>query len=199
MADDLLLEIDGRDVKVSHPDRVLFPDRGETKIDLIRYYEAVRAPLLATMGGRPVMLQRFRDGAGGDSFFQKRVPKNAPSWLETTTVSTPNGTESNAMVVADVGHVAWAVNLGCLGFHVWPSHAPDVDVTDELRIDLDPSPGVTFPMVREAATEVRALLQEHDITAYPKTTGSRGIHIYVRLRPEQDSYVVRAAAVASRA
>ena len=196
MADDLLLEIDGRDVKVSHPDRVLFPDRGETKIDLIRYYEAVRAPLLATMGGRPVMLQRFRDGAGGDSFFQKRVPKNAPSWLETTTVSTPNGTESNAMVVADVGHVAWAVNLGCLGFHVWPSHAPDVDVTDELRIDLDPSPGVTFPMVREAATEVRALLQEHDITAYPKTTGSRGIHIYVRLRPEQDSYVVRAAAVA---
>jgi DNA ligase D len=196
VADDLQLDIDGRTVKVSSPDRVLFAERGETKLDLIRYYESVRDPLLATMGGRPVMLQRFRDGAGGDSFFQKRVPKNAPAWLETTTVSTPNGTESNAMVVADVAHVAWAVNLGCLGFHVWPSHAPDVDVTDELRIDLDPSPGVTFPMVREAATEVRALLDEHGITAYPKTTGSRGIHVYVRVRPEQDSYVVRAAAVA---
>ena len=196
MADDLQLDVDGRTVKVSHPDKVLFADRGETKLDLIRYYEAVREPLLATMGGRPVMLQRFRDGAGGDSFFQKRVPKNAPEWLETTTVSTPNGTESNAMVVADVGHVAWAVNLGCLGFHVWPAHAPAVDLSDELRIDLDPSPGVTFPMVREAATEVRALLAEHGIASYPKTTGSRGIHVYVRLRAEQDGYVVRAAAVA---
>jgi DNA ligase D len=196
VADDLQLDVDGRTVTVSHPDKVLFGDRGETKLDLIRYYEAVRGPLLATMGGRPVMLQRFRDGAGGDSFFQKRVPKNAPEWLETTTVSTPNGTESNAMVVADVGHVAWAVNLGCLGFHVWPSHAPEVDVTDELRIDLDPGPGVTFGMVQEAASEVRRLFADHDITGYPKTTGSRGIHIYVRLRPEQDSYVVRAAAVA---
>ena len=197
MADDeLQLEIDGREVRVSHPGKVLFAERGETKLDLIRYYEAVREPLLATMGGRPVMLQRFRDGAGGDSFFQKRVPKNAPAWLETTTVSTPNGTESNAMVVADVAHVAWAVNLGCLGFHVWPSRAPDVDRTDELRIDLDPGPGVTFPMVQEAAAEVRSLLDEHGITSYPKTTGSRGIHIYARLAPEQDSYVVRAAAVA---
>ena len=196
MTEDLLLELDGRDVKVSHPDKVLFADRGETKLDLIRYYEAVREPLLATMGGRPVMLQRFRDGAGGDSFFQKRVPKNAPTWLETTTVSTPNGTESNAMVVADVAHVAWAVNLGCLGFHVWPSRAPDVEVVDELRIDLDPGPGVTFPMVQEAAAEVRALLDEHGVAGFPKTTGSRGIHIYARLRPEQDGYAVRAAAVA---
>ena len=196
VAKDLQLEIDGRDVKVSHPDKVLFAERGETKLDLIRYYEAVREPLLATMGDRPVMLQRFRDGAGGDSFFQKRVPKNAPAWLETTTVSTPNGTESNAMVVADVGHVAWAVNLGCLGFHVWPSHAPDVDVTDELRIDLDPSPGVSFPMVQEAAAEVRTLLAEHDIASYPKTTGSRGIHVYARLLAAQDGYAVRAAAVA---
>jgi DNA ligase D len=194
--DDLQLEIDGRDVKVSHPDKLLFPQRGETKLDLIRYYEAVRVPLLATMGGRPVLLQRFPSGAGGSSFFQKRVPKNAPKWLETTTVSTPNGTESNAMVATDVGHVAWAVNLGCLGFHVWPSHAPDVDVADELRIDLDPGPGVTFPMVQEAAAEVRRLLDEHEVASFPKTTGSRGIHIYSRLAPEQDSYAVRAAAVA---
>jgi len=196
VADELHLDIDGRDVKVSHPDKLLFADRGETKLDLIRYYQAVREPLLATMGGRPVLLQRFPSGAGGDSFFQKRVPKNAPKWLETTTVSTPNGTESNAMVAADVGHVAWAVNLGCLGFHVWPSVAPDVDVTDELRIDLDPGPGVTFAMVQEAASEVHRLLDEHDVAGYPKTTGSRGIHIYARLLPEQDSYAVRAAAVA---
>jgi DNA ligase D len=195
-ADDLQLGIDGHEVTVSHPDKLLFATRGETKLDLIRYYEAVREPLLATMGHRPVLLQRFPHGAGGDSFFQKRVPKNAPSWLRTTTVSTPNGTESNAMVAEDVGHVAWAVNLGCLGFHVWPAHAPDVDTTDELRIDLDPSPGVTFPMVQEAASEVRALLDEHGVAGFPKTTGSRGIHVYVRLLPEQDGYAVRAAAVA---
>lgn len=193
----LVVEIDGRDVTISHPDKLLFPERGETKLDLIRYYEAVREPLLATMGGRPVMLQRFPSGAGGPSFFQKRVPKNAPKWLETTTVSTPNGTESNAMVVADVAHVAWAVNLGCLGFHVWPSRAASPEYADELRIDLDPGPGVTFPMVAEAAAEVRRLLDDHGIVGYPKTTGSRGIHIYARLALEWDPYAVRFAAVAA--
>jgi DNA ligase D-like protein (predicted polymerase) len=148
------------------------------------------------MGGRPVMLQRFPSGAGGPSFFQKRVPKNAPKWLETTTVSTPNGTESNAMVVGDVAHVAWAVNLGCVGFHVWPTHADAPDIADELRVDLDPGPGVTFPMVQEAAAEVRTLLDEFGVAAFPKTTGSRGIHIYARLMPEWDSYAVRFAVVA---
>ncbi len=193
----IVVPVDGRDVSVSHPDRVLFADRGETKLDLIRYYEAVRAPLLATMGDRPVMLQRFPRGAGGDSFFQKRVPKNAPAWLQTATVSTPNGTESEAMVVADVAHVAWAVNLGCLGFHVWPSHSANVEIADELRVDLDPGPGVTFPMVQEAAAEVRRLLEDHGVVSYPKTTGSRGIHIYARLLPKWDSYAVRAAVVAA--
>ncbi len=192
-----VVPVDGRDVSVSHPDRVLFADRGETKLDLIRYYEAVREPLLATMGDRPVMLQRFPRGAGGDSFFQKRVPKNAPAWLQTATVSTPNGTESEAMVVADVAHVAWAVNLGCLGFHVWPSHSANVEIADELRVDLDPGPGVTFPMVQEAAAEVRRLLEDHGVASYPKTTGSRGIHIYARLLPRWDSYAVRAAVVAA--
>ena len=194
--DKIVESIDGRDVSISHPDKLLFPDRGETKLDLIRYYQAVREPLLATMGGRPVMLQRFPSGAGGPSFFQKRVPKNAPKWLETTTVSTPNGTESNAMVVGDVAHVAWAVNLGCVGFHVWPTHAAAPDIADELRVDLDPGPGVTFPMVQEAAAEVRALLEEFGVAAFPKTTGSRGIHIYARLLPEWDSYSVRFAVVA---
>ena len=194
--DKIVESIDGRDVSISHPDKLLFPDRGETKLDLIRYYQAVREPLLATMGGRPVMLQRFPSGAGGPSFFQKRVPKNAPKWLETTTVSTPNGTESNAMVVGDVAHVAWAVNLGCVGFHVWPTHADAPDIADELRVDLDPGPGVTFPMVQEAASEVRTLLEEFGVAAFPKTTGSRGIHIYARLLPEWDSYAVRFAVVA---
>ena len=194
--DKIVESIDGRDVSISHPDKLLFPDRGETKLDLIHYYQAVREPLLATMGGRPVMLQRFPSGAGGPSFFQKRVPKNAPTWLETTTVSTPNGTESNAMVVGDVAHVAWAVNLGCVGFHVWPAHAAAPEIADELRVDLDPGPGVTFPMVQEAAAEVRALLAESGIASFPKTTGSRGIHIYVRLLPEWDSYAVRFAVVA---
>ena len=193
----IVVNVDGRDVPVSHPDRVLFADHGETKLDLIRYYEAVREPLLATMGDRPVMLQRFPRGAGGDSFFQKRVPKNAPAWLQTATVSTPNGTESEAMVVADVAHVAWAVNLGCLGFHVWPSHSANVEIADELRVDLDPGPGVTFPMVQEAAAEVRRLLEDHGVASYPKTTGSRGIHIYACLLPQWDSYAVRAAVVAA--
>jgi DNA ligase D len=196
VAEDMTIVVDGRDVAVSHPDKVLFGARGETKLDLIRYYEAVREPLLATMGGRPVMLQRFPNGAGGDSFFQKRVPRTAPSWLQTAVVSTPNGTESRAMVVADVAHVAWAVNLGCLGFHVWPSRATDVELADELRIDLDPGPGVTFAMVQEAAAEVRRLLDADGVAAFPKTTGSRGIHVYARLVPEYDSYQVRAAAVA---
>jgi DNA ligase D len=196
MSEKVTVEVDGREVAVSSPDKVFFAERGETKRDLVRYYEAVRDPVMAAMGGRPVMLQRFPDGAGGSSFFQKRVPKNAPSWLTTTEVSTVNGTTSQALVVADVAHLAWAVNLGCLGFHVWPATAEDPAHADELRLDLDPQPGVTFDMVREAADEVRALLAEDGLVGYPKTTGSRGIHVYLRLAPRWDAYEVRSAAVA---
>ena len=124
------------------------------------------------------------------------MPKNAPDWLQTAVVSTPNGTTSNALVVADVAHVVWAVNLGCLGLHVWPSRADALELADELRIDLDPFGAATFAMAREAAAETRALLRELGMDGMPKTTGNRGIHIYVRLTPEQDSYVVRSAAVA---
>src|SRR5215472_11618398 len=151
---------------------------------------------MRTMGGRPVLLQRFPEGAGGPSFFQKRVPKNAPEWLSTTIVSTPNGTTSEALVAADIDHVLWAVNLGCLGFHVWPYLADEPDHADELRIDLDPTPGVDFTHIREAARELRTLLVENGIAGYPKTTGNRGVHVYVRLEPRWDSYQVRAAAVA---
>ena len=123
--DDEVLELDGREVRLSSPGKLLFAERGETKRDVVDYYVRVREPLLRTMGGRPVLMQRFPSGAGGPSFFQKRVPKNAPEWLETTTVTTVNGTPSRALVIADLAHVAWAVNLGCLGFHVWPYRAED--------------------------------------------------------------------------
>src|SRR5215472_5174022 len=139
---------------ISHPDKVLFPERGETKGDLAGYYLGVAEPLMRAMGGRPVLLQRFPEGAAGPSFFQKRVPKNAPGWLQTTTVATPNGTTSQALVAADIDHVLWAVNLGCLGFHVWPYLADDPEHSDELRIDLDPSPGVNcLPNFTSPATQ----------------------------------------------
>jgi DNA ligase D len=194
--DETVLEVSGREVKISSPDKVFFSERGETKLDLIEHYRRVEAPLLRTMGGRPTLLQRFPHGAEGSSFFQKRVPKSAPDWLETTVVRTPNGTTSDALVAADLAHVVWAVNLGCLGFHPWPYLAADPEHTDELRLDLDPQPGNDFSDVRAAAVAARELLEEHGITAYPKTTGNRGIHVYVRLEPRWDSYQVRAAAVA---
>ncbi|HEU5470505.1 MAG TPA: non-homologous end-joining DNA ligase [Actinophytocola sp.] len=198
-ADDAeVLEVAGHQVRITSPGRVLFPERGETKLDLARYYLAVAEPLMTAMGGRPVLLQRFPNGATGSSFFQKRVaPTKADPWLTTTVVSTPNGTTSDALVAVDLAHVLWAVNMGCLGFHVWPNTAADPEHADELRMDLDPSPGVTFPMIREAAAHTRALFDELGIESHPKTTGSRGIHIYVRLQPRWDGYQVRAASVAA--
>jgi DNA ligase D len=194
--DEELLELDGHEVRLSSPGKVLFGERGETKRDLIDYYTHVREPLLRTMGGRPVLMQRYPHGAGGPSFFQKRVPKNAPEWLETTTVMTVNGTPSRALVIADLAHVAWAVNLGCLGFHVWPYRAADPEHCDELRLDLDPQPGTDFSHVSAAAAELKALLDELKVVGYPKTTGNRGLHAYIRLEPRWDSYEVRSAAVA---
>jgi DNA ligase D len=194
--DTVIMQIAGRDVRITSPEKVFFKKGGQTKLDLVEYYLAVAEPLMRSMGGRPVLLERYPDGASGKSFFQKRVPKGAPDWLTTTTVETPNGTPSNALVAVDLAHVAWAVNMGCLGFHVWPYLANDPAHADELRIDLDPSPGVTFDMVRETAYELRTLLEEHGIRSFVKTSGSRGLHIYVRLLPQWDSYEVRAAAVA---
>src|SRR5215217_7205801 len=153
-----VLELAGREVRITSPDRVLFAKAGVTKLDLVRYYAALDEPLMRAMGGRPVLMQRFPRGAGGPSFFQKRVPDGAPDWLETTTVQTVNGTPSRALVAADVAHVAWAVNLACLGFHVWPHRADDPDHADELRLDLDPQPGTSFPDARAAAVELKALL-----------------------------------------
>ena len=191
------MEVAGREVPVTSPDKVFFAERGETKLDLVQYYLAVAEPLMRAAGGRPTLMQRFPHGAGGSSFFQKRVPDSAPEWLETTIVTTPNGTTSRALVLADMAHVVWAVNLACLGFHVWP-HPHDLpDLADELRLDLDPQPGVDFEGVRAAAAELRGLLDELGVVGYPKTTGNRGVHVYVRLEPRWDSYAVRSAAVAA--
>jgi DNA ligase D len=195
--DERLLQLDGVEVKVTNPDKVFFSERRETKGDLVEHYLRVGEPLLRAMGGRPVLMQRFPNGAEGPSFFQKRVPKDPPPWLQTAIVSTPNGTTSDALVAADLAHVVWAVNLGCIGFHVWPSLAADQEHADELRIDLDPQPGTDFVRhIRPAAKEVKALLDELGIVGHPKTTGNRGLHVYVRLEPRWDSYEVRSAAVA---
>lgn len=194
--DGVVVEASGREVTITSPGKVFFSERGDTKLDLVRYYQAVEEPLLAAMGGRPVLMQRFPNGAEGSNFFQKRVPDSRPDWLETAVVSTPNGTTSDALVAADLAHVLWAVNLGCLGFHVWPTRAADPEHADELRIDVDPSPGVTFDMVREAGQEVKNLLDDLGIEAHPKTTGNRGLHIYARVEPRWDSIAVRAGAVA---
>jgi DNA ligase D-like protein (predicted polymerase) len=196
-ADDaVLVPLAGHEVRITSPDKVFFPKAGATKLDLVRYYEAVAGPLMATMQGRPLLMERYPEGATGKSFFQKRVPKGIPEWLQTTTVETPNGTTSEALVGADVAHVAWAVNIGCLGFHVWPYEAGSPEVIVELRVDLDPSPGVVYDQVRETAHRTRELLTELGIRSFVKTSGSKGLHIYVRLLPSWDSYQVRAAAVA---
>jgi len=192
-----VLAVAGREVTITSPRKVFFSERGETKLDLVQYYLAVAEPLLRVVGGRPTLMQRFPHGAEGSSFFQKRVPETRPGWLETAIVSTPNGTTSRALVLADMAHVVWAVNLACLGFHVWPSVADRPEVADELRLDLDPQPGVGFDDVRAATAELRELLDELGIAGYPKTTGNRGVHVYVRLEPRWDSYQVRSAAVAA--
>jgi DNA ligase D len=193
-----IVEAAGREMRVTSPGKVFFPQQGQTKLDLVRYYLAVEEPLMRAMRGRPTLMQRFPEGAGGSSFFQKRVPDNAPDWLTTTIVRTVNGTPSRALVASDVAHLIWAVNIGCLGFHVWPFRADvsDEDHVDELRLDLDPQPGTGFAEAVAGAFELRSLLDEVGIASFPKTTGSRGVHVYARLEPRWDSYQVRAAAVA---
>jgi DNA ligase D len=194
--DEFTVDAGGRQVKVSRPGKVYFPGLGATKIDLVSYYLAVADHLLNTAGGRPALLQRFPDGATGKSFYQKRIPSGAPEWLQSTVVSTPNGTTSNALVVADIAHVVWAVNYGCIGLHLWPYKADDPAHADELRIDLDPTTGIGFEEVRHAALLCRDLLVELGLEGHPKTTGSNGLHVYLRLEPHWDSIEVRAAAVA---
>lgn len=196
MSEGVELQVAGHTVTVTSPDKVFFQARGETKLDLIEYYLSVGDAVMRQMFDRPVLLQRFPNGAHGSNFFQKRIPDGAPEWLQTTTVLTPNGTPSRALVIADMAHMVWAVNLGCLGFHSWPVRTANQDICDELRIDLDPGPGTTYAMAQETAHETKRLLDDLGITGYIKTSGNRGLHVYVRLQPTHDSYAVRSAAVA---
>lgn len=190
------VEVAGRTLVISSPHKEYFPARHETKLDLVRYYLAVGEQVMRQMADRPVLLQRFPNGSQGSSFFQKRIPDSAPDWLTTTTVSTPNGTESRALVIADLAHLIWAVNLGCLGFHSWPYRASTPQWCDELRIDLDPGPGTNFAMAQEAADETHRLLDDLGVVGFIKTSGNRGLHVYVRIEPGHDSIAVRSAAVA---
>jgi len=191
------VEVGGRTVAVTNPDKVFFSTRGETKLDLVRYYQAVGEGALVGVRERPTVLKRFPNGAEGDFFFQKRVPeKGRPPWLETVTVAFPSGRSAEELCPVDVAHVLWAVNLGCLDLNPWPVRRGDVDHPDELRVDLDPQPEVPFSDVRRVALCVREVLDEHALVGYPKTSGSRGLHVNVRVQARWDFLEVRRAALA---
>jgi len=190
------LEVDGRTVMVSNPTKVFFSARGETKLDLVRYYLAVGAGALRGVYERPTVLKRYPNGAEGEFFYQKRVPPQRPDWLQTVTVSFPSGRHAEELCPVDVAHVVWAVNLGCLDLNPWPVRRGDVDHPDELRVDLDPQPEVPFDHVRKVALAVHELLAEHDLAGFPKTSGSRGIHVNVPIEPRWDFTAVRRAALA---
>jgi DNA ligase D len=190
------IDVDGHQVPVTNPDKVFFPKVGITKLDLARYYIDVGAGAVRGVRRRPTTLKRFVDGAGGDFFFQKRVPAQRPPWLKTAVVHFPSGRSAELLTPDDVAHLVWAVNLGCIDFNAWPVRREDVDRPDELRVDLDPTPEASFADVRKVALVVRDVLQDHGVRGFPKTSGSRGIHVYVRIEPEWDFTEVRRAALA---
>jgi len=188
--------VGGRVVSVSNPDKIFFSARGDTKLDLVQYYVAVGAGALRGVFERPTVLKRYPHGAEGDFFYQKRVPAKRPEWLETVTVSFPSGRVAEELCPVDVAHIIWAVNLGCLDLNPWPVRRGDVDHPDELRVDLDPQPSVPFDAVRQVALETRAVLDEHGLKGFPKTSGSRGIHVNVPVFPRLGFTDVRRAALA---
>ena len=190
------IEVTGRTLEISHPDKVFFSARGETKLDLVNYYLAVGDGVLVGVRERPTVLKRFPNGAEGPFFFQKRVPANRPEWLQTVTIDFPSGRTAEELCPTDMAHVIWAVNLGCLELNPWPVRRADVDHPDELRVDLDPQPGVPFQAVREVALEARQVLGEHQLVGFPKTSGSRGIHINVPIEPRWEFDDVRRSALA---
>jgi len=191
-----LLEIGGRAVKVSNPDKIYWPIPGHTKLDLVRYYLAVAEGALRGAGGRPMALKRFVNGASGDFFFQKRAPDSRPDWIETVVLSFPSGRTAEEVVLRDAASLAWVANLGCLDLNPHPVRAEDLDHPDELRVDLDPVPGVPWSQVREVALVAREALESVGLVGWPKTSGSRGIHINVRIEPRWTYDQVRRAALA---
>jgi bifunctional non-homologous end joining protein LigD len=191
-----VVNVGGREVAVSNPRKVLFPQAGYTKIDLVRYYLAVSDGALRGAGGRPNVLVRYPDGVGGEFFYQKRAPHSRPEWIEAVALRFPSGRSAEEVVPRDAAALAWMANLACLELHPHPVRADDLDHPDELRVDLDPVPGVGWPQLREVARVVRATLDDMSLVGWPKTSGSRGIHVYVRIERKWTFDQVRRAALA---
>jgi DNA ligase D-like protein (predicted polymerase) len=188
--------VDSRELAISNPSKIFFPEQGITKLDLVRYYIAVGEGALRGCYHRPTVMKRFPDGADGEFFFQKRVPPQRPLWLQTATVHFPSGRSAELLTPFDLAHLVWAVNLGCIDLNPWPVRSDDVDHPDELRVDLDPTPEASWADVRNVAMAVKEVLEEHGLEGFPKTSGSRGIHVYVRIEPRWDFTEVRRAALA---
>src|SRR3954467_6993906 len=197
MADALEIEVAGRAVRLTSPERVVFPERGFTKRDVFEYYLAVGDGIMRALGDRPTTLQRFPEGIDGETFFQKRVPtRGVPGWIEKAQIAFPSGRKADELCPADLAHVAWAAQMGTIVFHPWPVRREHVDQPDELRIDLDPQPGTDFDDAVRVAGEARRLLDDLGYVGFPKTSGGRGVHIYVRIEPRWTFTDVRHAAIA---
>ncbi|GAB1642339.1 non-homologous end-joining DNA ligase [Krasilnikovia sp. MM14-A1259] len=191
------IEVAGQQVRLTSPDKVCFPQRGYTKRDVFEYYLAVGDGIMRALRERPTTLQRFPDGIDGEMFFQKRIPtRGVPPWVQTAKISFPSGRTADELCPADLAHVAWAAQMGTIVFHPWPVRSAAVEHPDELRIDLDPQPGTDFGDVVRTAGEVRAVLADLGWTGYPKTSGGRGVHVYVRIAPQWSFVEVRRAAIA---
>ena len=195
-AEHAIVEACGHELRVSSPGKVFFPERRLTKLDLVNYYVECEQAVVRHLRDRPTVMKRWVDGVEGKPFFQKRVPDGAPEWLQTATVTFPSGRHARELVPNDAAHLVWGVNLGVIDWNPWPVRRSDLDHPDELRVDLDPGPGVPFSEVREVALTVREVLSEHGLVGFPKTSGSRGMHIYVRIVPEHGFEEVRRAALA---
>ncbi|MBZ5729472.1 MAG: DNA polymerase domain-containing protein [Acidobacteriia bacterium] len=192
-----VLAIGGREVRVTHPGKPYFSAQTQlSKLDLVRYYLSVAPGALAGIQDRPLVLKRYVNGAGGEAFYQKRAPAERPGWLRTVTLSFPSGRTAEEVVVDDAAGLAWIVNLGCIELHPHPTRSGDLEHPDELRVDLDPGPGVSWADVRRVALEVQALLDEMGLRGWPKTSGSRGMHVNVRIEPRWTFTEVRRAAIA---
>jgi bifunctional non-homologous end joining protein LigD len=190
------LVVEGREISISNPGKVLFPQPGHTKLDLARYYLAVADGALRGAGGRPNMLVRYPNGIGGEFFYQKRAPESRPAWIDVVSLRFPSGRSAEEVVPHDAAALVWMANLACLELHPHPVRADDLDHPDELRVDLDPVPGVTWEQVREAARVVHATLTDYGLVGWPKTSGKRGMHVYVRIERRWSFDEVRRAALA---
>ena len=190
------LEVGARVVKVTNPDKVLFPSAKKTKRDLVGYYIAVGEGIVRALYERPTQLRRFPDGIEGEQIYQKRVPEKRPEWVEAARVTFPSGRHADELCVTELAQVVWAANLAVIDFHPWPSRRRDTEHPDELRIDIDPQPGTTFKDAKRVAALVRDVLDEIGYVGWPKTSGNRGVHVFCRVEPSWEFPVVRRAALA---